>query len=481
MGKRQHQKDKLYLTTTEYTYIYGGRPPDADLRQQQLNQFSRLPYDHCCLTLNPARDPYCDENGYVFDLVNIIPFLAKHKINPIDGRPMEMKNLIKLNFSKNSDGNNQCPILFKPFNSHTNIVAIKTTGNVYSRDAIEQLNLKFNNMRDLLTDEPFTKKDIITIQDPTNVQKQNAASFHHVVKKLRWSEEEDQSDPSRLFNKMDLVTKATLDELDKTGVTWKVPKSEKKVEKVADRFNRANYSTGTASQSLTSTIAVPTTRIEAATIDDTDVVYSMVKKNGYVQISTNHGPLNLELYCKDAPKSCHNFLTLCTRKYYDGTIFHRLIKNFMLQGGDPTGTGRGGESIFGEPFADEFNGHLVHQGRGVVSMANSGPNTNKSQFFITLKSCRHLDRKHSVFGKVVGGLETLNKLEKIQTDKNDRPKETIKIDNITVYVNPFQEIEDELKAERQKDKDAANKVKVKETKRYRNKCRSWLFNQLERN
>ena len=459
MGKRQHQKDKLYLTSTEYTYFYGGRLPDADLRQQQLSRFSRLPFDHCCLSFQPFKDPYCDDKGYIFDITNIVPFLAKHKISPIDGKPLEMKNLTKLNFTKNEDGKYQCPILYKVFNSHTHIVAIKPTGNVYSYEAIEQLNLKVNNLRDLITDEPFTKKDIITLQDSNNIEKHNAASFHHIVQNLRWVEEEDTFDATSMFRNMDSVTKATLDEMKEKGVTLKVPKSDDtEKQKAPDRFNKAIYSTGAASASLTSTVMVPTTQIEAATIDDTDVVYSMIKKNGYVQLMTNYGHLNLELYCKDAPKTCQNFLTLCTRKYYDGTIFHRLIKNFMIQGGDPTGTGLGGESIFGAPFEDEFNGHLVHQGRGVVSMANSGPNTNKSQFFITLKSCRHLDKKHTVFGKVVGGLETLDKLEKIPTDKDDRPEKKVKLISSTVYVNPFQEIEDEIKAERLKDKEEAKKT-----------------------
>lgn len=120
--------------------------------------------------------------------------------------------------------------------------------------------------------------------------------------------------------------------------------------------------------------------------------------------------------------------------------------------GDPTGTGTGGNSIWGEPFADEFSQHLSHDGRGVLSMANSGANTNKSQFFITFRSCKHLDKKHTIFGKLVGGFETLDKMEKVETDAKDCPKDEIRIKKMVVYVDPFKEIDEFMEEERKKDK-----------------------------
>lgn len=127
---------------------------------------------------------------------------------------------------------------------------------------------------------------------------------------------------------------------------------------------------------------VPETTHEAAVIDEDVLRYQFVKKKGYVRLHTNKGDLNLELHCDLTPKTCENFIKLCKKQYYDGTIFHRSIRNFVIQGGDPTGTGTGGESYWGKPFKDEFRPNLSHTGRGVLSMANSGPNTNKSQFFI---------------------------------------------------------------------------------------------------
>ena len=124
--------------------------------------------------------------------------------------------------------------------------------------------------------------------------------------------------------------------------------------------------------------------------------------HGKIILHTTAGPLDVELWSKEAPKAVRNFVQLGLEGYYDGCIFHRVIKDFMAQTGDPTGTGRGGESIYGMKFADE-NFTVKHTGRGDLSMANAGPNTNGSQFFMTFIPCNWLDGKHCVFGKVVDG------------------------------------------------------------------------------
>ncbi|KAG8224200.1 hypothetical protein J437_LFUL002654 [Ladona fulva] len=211
---------------------------------------------------------------------------------------------------------------------------------------------------------------------------------------------------------------------------------------------RAHYSTGAVAAGFTSTAMAPQTVHEAAIVEEDLVRYERVKKKGYVRLYTNLGPLNLELHCDMVPKTCENFMKLCEKGFYNKTKFHRSIRNFMVQGGDPTGTGNGGESIWGKPFEDEFKPNLTHTGRGILSMANSGPNTNSSQFFITYRSCRHLDGKHSVFGRVVGGLDSLGAIEKIETDNKDRPIEDIILESARVFVNPFEEADEQLAAER---------------------------------
>jgi peptidyl-prolyl cis-trans isomerase B (cyclophilin B) len=141
---------------------------------------------------------------------------------------------------------------------------------------------------------------------------------------------------------------------------------------------------------------------------------------------TNHGAIELELFDDDAPKTVENFRKLAGDGFYDGVIFHRVIRDFMVQGGDPTGTGTGGP---GYTFEDEFNDHKIV--RGALAMANAGPNTNGSQFFIvTVPEASWLDGKHTVFGQVVSGMETVDAIEGTPTDARDKPVDDAKIERI---------------------------------------------------
>ncbi|XP_059152173.1 peptidyl-prolyl cis-trans isomerase-like 1 [Physella acuta] len=146
-----------------------------------------------------------------------------------------------------------------------------------------------------------------------------------------------------------------------------------------------------------------------------------------VTFETTMGNIVIELYWKHAPNTCRNFAELTRRGYYNGIKFHRIIKDFMIQGGDPTGTGRGGASIYGKNFDDEITEDLKHTGAGVLSMANSGPNTNGSQFFITLAPTQWLDGKHSIFGRVSSGMSVVQRIGMVETDDGDRPVDPIKI------------------------------------------------------
>ncbi|KFM02990.1 Peptidyl-prolyl cis-trans isomerase CWC27, partial [Pygoscelis adeliae] len=119
-----------------------------------------------------------------------------------------------------------------------------------------------------------------------------------------------------------------------------------------------------------------------------------------VLLRTTAGDIDIELWSKEAPKACRNFIQLCMEEYYNNTIFHRVVPGFIVQGGDPTGTGSGGDSIYGAPFKDEFHSRLRFNRRGLVAMANAGPHDNGSQFFFTLGRADELNNKHTIFGKV---------------------------------------------------------------------------------
>lgn len=143
---------------------------------------------------------------------------------------------------------------------------------------------------------------------------------------------------------------------------------------------------------------------------------------------------------RHTPRTCYNIAALAQAGYYNNTIFHRIIKDFMIQGGDPTGTGRGGESVYGGKFEDEITRNLKHVGAGVLSMANSGPNTNGSQFFVTLKPCPWLDGKHTIFGRVYSGMGVIQRMGLVAVDGNDKPKSDVKVHRAFATRGPPEEV-----------------------------------------
>lgn len=149
--------------------------------------------------------------------------------------------------------------------------------------------------------------------------------------------------------------------------------------------------------------------------------------NTYAILSTNQGDVKIKLFLDEAPKTCENFITHIKNGYYDGLTFHRVIRQFMIQGGDPTGTGCGGESIWGKAFKDEFSPKLKFDRKGLLAMANAGPNTNGSQFFITTVETPWLTNHHTIFGEVVEGYEAVEKIENCKTGFMDKPVSVQKI------------------------------------------------------
>lgn len=329
MGKRQHQKDKMYLTYTEWSQFYGGKKT-LNAENEHI-KFKRLPFEHCSITLAPYEIPYCDRDGNVFELQAIIDFIKNFKINPITGKAADTKGLIKLTFYRNNEDVYHCPSLFKPFTKNSHIVAVATTGNVFSYEAVEQLNIKTKNWKDLVDDTPFTRQDIITIQDPNDLEKFNISTFFHIKKKLRVESEEEKLEKKDPQGRLKLVSAETKEILEQLEKDYKPPVAEDEIAKpIADKFNAAHYSTGAVAASFTSTAMVPVYNHESAILDDQEVRYERVKKKGYVRLQTSHGPLNFEIFCDLLPKTCENFMRHCQSGYYNGTVFHRSIKNFMV-------------------------------------------------------------------------------------------------------------------------------------------------------
>lgn len=191
--------------------------------------------------------------------------------------------------------------------------------------------------------------------------------------------------------------------------------------------------------------------------------------SGKVLLKTTAGEIDIELWSKEAPKACRNFVQLCMEGYYDGTIFHRVVPDFIVQGGDPTGTGTGGESIYGRPFKDEFHSRLRFIRRGLVAMANAGPHDNGSQFFFTLGRADELNNKHTIFGKVTGDtVYNLLRLAEVECDGNERPLRPHKIRTAEVLHSPFDDIipRDIKRSKKEKDKEEVKKSQSKATKNF---------------
>ncbi|KAF1796461.1 hypothetical protein V8B55DRAFT_1346495 [Mucor lusitanicus] len=475
--------DKLYITHSEWSGEVGQHSASAGISGKTASSgFKRLPFYCCSLSLQPFEHPVCTADGVIFDLVHIIPYIKKYGTNPVTGEKLQTKDLIKLNFHKNEKDEFYCPVTFKVFTDHTAIAAIKTTGNVFAYDTIEKLNIKAKHWRDLINDEPFTRKDIIMIQDPHNLEKRDMSKFDYVKtnkKVVNVAEELEKRKPTNNINVAGmgntkkvfdaLASKNKKEEEGEEGSSKKVPTTFHQT-KAKLPYNAAHYTTGEAAESFTSTAMSTYTQSTRALIDEDDFMYKKIKSKSYARIITNYGNINVELFSDRVQRTCHNFVQLAKTGYYNGVLFHRNIKNFMIQGGDPTGTGRGGESIWKRDFPDEIKTTLRHDARGVLSMANKGKDTNSSQFFITYAPAPQLDGKHTVFGKVVGGLDVLKKLEAIPVDERDRPERDIKIKQIQVFVDPFEEYQTRLKnklaheANRDAEDEEARRKREKEDK-----------------
>ncbi|KAL4998689.1 hypothetical protein BDV10DRAFT_194220 [Aspergillus recurvatus] len=454
--------------------------------------FKRLPFKFCSLSLQPFEHPVCTQSGTIFDLTNILPWIKKHGTNPVDGTPLKSSDLIKLTIAKNDAGEYIDPVTYKVLTDNTHVVALRNTGNVFAWDTVERLNIKGKMWRDLVTDEEFTRKDIITLQDPQNIESRDLSRFNYIKEgESGLSDEQlrEREDPSRNVNvnalgssakilkAREAVAKARQERAQKAGnaaatTVAKTDAPAKSVQKTASYqagkpvpYNAARYTTGLAAASFTSTGMTPHTSAELALLSDEDYMLKRgrVKQKGYARISTTSGDINLELHTEYAPKAVWNFIKLAKKGYYKDVTFHRNIKGFMIQGGDPTGTGRGGESIWGKYFNDEFEGPLKHDSRGTLSMANKGKNTNSSQFFIAYRALPHLNLKHTIFGHVIDdptpSSPTLNKLETHPVNPTtNKPTPDIRIIDVTVFIDPFEEFLKQKKQSEQSAEDDANKT-----------------------
>jgi len=357
MGKHK-TKDRLFVTRTEHEFHFGGK------RQfdGEWVPTAKLPLAHCALTFQPCENPVCAPDGTVFEVLHILPYLKKYGKHPITGEPLDSGQLTTLKFHKNEQGQYYCPVLYEPFTDDTEIACIRTTGNVYSWQAINELNLKQKYFKDLLTGEPFTKNDIIVLHTRNN-------NLQSATKRQK-------------------------------PVTEK-PSAHK------DSENRRAFVRETPSLTCTTWSSDSSTKKESTT-------KSPSLPKGYCTIVTNHGNLNFELDSETAPKATRFFLLSLQRGCLNGVrLFHdagmNCIRTAELQGLP------GGEDKLTET---RLKGHIdpyVEEGLAANKLLISSKYRLKKtcHFVISCEGSKGLEGNYVIFGTLVGKRETAQALVKV--------------------------------------------------------------------
>lgn len=528
-------------------------------------RFYRSPLHVCALTLSPHTAPVVAPDGVVFESTSIFQLVRRTGLHPLSGRPLRPSDLVALNFSTDpSTGTYRCPIRFTPFDGSIKVIAVATTGRVYSSDVISRLNLHSAHMRDPIDGTPFAPTDLIVLYDPVVhtwtipditphpcaktlsistppqsstvslssshtsqplqtipvisfrrhmpkptifpqsvcrppprtylVHPTNPPSFVHSAASLP-----KPSDPALLFSAsapcqqsaslpippsssvsvsrlpstsdpqhcfVPVSHHPTVPSTPRTSAILPTTPARRRHDSTANSAPPAKKPRHTFYPLLSHDISspqAPGALNQADTIQPSSdssgsanvlhqkrlaeherkAVYKRIRKGrkgkGYVRVVTNVGHLNIELHCDKVPIACDNFLTLAERGYYDGLLWHKVVPGFIAQTGDPTGVGDAGDSAWGGFVKDEIRTSLMHDSPGIVSMANSGKDTNRSQWFVCFEAARHLDGAHTVFGKVVGGLFVLKKMETEAEMGNP-----LAVERVEVLVNPVRQIREQM-------------------------------------
>ncbi|KAJ9473745.1 Peptidyl-prolyl cis-trans isomerase-like 2 [Diplonema papillatum] len=432
------------------------------------------------------------DDGTCFEYEPLAAYVKKHKVHPVTKTPLADDGVHEMKLALNERGVPFCPIGSKEFLGHTHVVAIRPSGRVYWYDTVQEMNLKCKNWTDLVDGTPFKKKDIITLQDPNNLPKNHDPNVFPTITRV-YDTPTDRgpehalsginvtASQKRIFAQLD----TTRDLIDPPGAS-KRAKSGKTVPALSAAERKVWSSLPAdapryAAIGLTCSAATPIRKdVKKVTRGEIDgKIFAAARRltdgAALVRITTSAGDINAKLHCSLVPQTCYNFLKLAKQGYYNNTVFHRIVKNFIVQGGDPTATGSGGASCWGSPFPDEILGRLRHNAKGVLSMANSGPNSNGSQFFFTMQPAQHLDGKHTVFGQVIGQGDALDSIGDTPTNPTTEvPLKPVKLISVDVLQNPFEAIEREVEDAYDEGEQKLKKEEASQREREGNERRAWF-------
>jgi peptidyl-prolyl cis-trans isomerase-like protein 2 len=345
--------DKLYITHSEWASSdsFGA---SQGFRSKTTLPFKRLPFKFCALSLQPFDHPVCTADGQIFELTNIIPWLKKHGTNPVTGDSLAYNELLKLNMRRNESGEFCDPVTFKVFTDNTHIVALRSSGNVFAWDTVERLNIKAKLWRDLVSDDEFTRKDIIVLQDPHNLASRDMAAFKFIREGTSTLTEDQKAERAADINTAAMgssakilaakaaVAKARAEKSSSGSHNSMALSTQSSTSRAVRRsspphptvpYNAAGHTTGKAAASLTSTSLTPHTGGERALLTDEEYMLKpkRIKIKGYARIATNLGNLNVELHTDFAPKAVYNFVKLAQKEYFKNVKFHRNIRSFMVR------------------------------------------------------------------------------------------------------------------------------------------------------
>mmetsp|Transcript_13207 Transcript_13207/g.17625 ORF Transcript_13207/g.17625 Transcript_13207/m.17625 type:complete len:532 (+) Transcript_13207:63-1658(+) len=459
---KHRKKDRPFLSASEWSNDFGGY---KEVKRKKIDK--RLPFECCALSLQPFKDPALID-GILFDYEAILKFIQHYKKSPVNGKVVHASDIIRLNMRKNVDDQWHCPVSCQVFGINSKIVAILPSRNVYAYQVVKQLCGSSSSVADFL--EPSIsfnpRTDIVKLYDPEDIDlctRRDLSNFYFLEEQRRLfaSNNQERTQIKHSASSLRILEEARKVSEQKKQMHIEKTNAKTKKQDESQHFQNSLHTAtffrikalkpttmdvressqqtgGKTSGSLTSTSLAVSTSSQLRLATDNEIQEARwrflraLKQRGFVRLETTLGPLNFEIRADVAPAAAENFLALCAHGRYDAALFYRIIPGFMAQAGDDDN-----RSAWNQPFRDEFDARLSHNSRGILAYAHPGKKDyNTSQFYITFGPCLHLDNRHTVFGKLVGGHDTLDLIEAQATDDDDKPYDDIKIIQATVFQDP---------------------------------------------
>ena len=481
MGKHRHSKDRLFITASEHKTEWGGKKDPSQC------PIPKLAFNYCPLSLQPFKDPVCTPNGICFDIVNIVPFVKKYGKNPVDGTPLKLDDLIKLTFYKDAEGNYICPVSSKVLTESSKIVAIKTSGVVYSAGTVEELNKKPKFFFDLMTNKKFAPSDIIVIQDPMNWSNRLINDFDYIKKDLDFNLVEDPEEKGLANIQLSSLGKRVLSQVEEKRRALEeeelmkkalIKKKKKPVDleellpvtefleerKERNDWRHERHQTGKMATSVTSTYVNLETGDEKRGLSDIEIlmiIWNEIKSlhlKTHIQLQTNLGEFNAELHSDHAVRTVYSFLDLVYKGSMSGMKFKRLLPGEILYMENSASR----ELKFDTVDKSE---KMLHDKPGLFTIDTLG---GLNTMGITMDRAPQLNNTHSMFGEILSGLDLLSLID-MAGEENGYPNKVLEINQIKVLQDPYREtcrkyrkrlFGFDEKAEKERKKKEENEIKI---------------------